>query len=127
MGGGKRKKTYQLKKIKPTWGDREERAETSIRSKSKRRNTGERRERERESLLGTVAMARGSFLAFQLWIFACLLLVLRASSFYLPGVAPQDFQKVCPRVSSANRNILSSCSPASLDTPCLIVFLRCTC
>lgn len=48
MGGGKRKKTYQLKKIKPTWGDTEERAETSIRSKSKRRNTGERRERERE-------------------------------------------------------------------------------
>ncbi|KAK4757564.1 hypothetical protein SAY87_018865 [Trapa incisa] len=38
-------------------------------------------------------MARGYFLAFQLWIFACLLLVLRASSFYLPGVAPQDFQK----------------------------------
>ncbi|KAA0035074.1 hypothetical protein IC582_003794 [Cucumis melo] len=37
-------------------------------------------------------MARRPFV-FLLWIFACLFLFFRASCFYLPGVAPQDFHK----------------------------------
>lgn len=37
-------------------------------------------------------MARGPFV-FLLWISACLFLFFRASCFYLPGVAPQDFHK----------------------------------
>ena len=39
-------------------------------------------------------MARGP-LVLLLWISACLFLSFRASCFYLPGVAPQDFHKVC--------------------------------
>lgn len=58
-------------------------------------------------------MARSSFLAFMLWMSACLLLVLRASCFYLPGVAPQDFQKVG---TSVPPDILCSCSSVSLCT-----------
>lgn len=38
-------------------------------------------------------MARGP-LVLLLWISACLFLFFRASCFYLPGVAPQDFHKV---------------------------------
>ncbi|XP_062078429.1 transmembrane 9 superfamily member 9-like [Humulus lupulus] len=37
-------------------------------------------------------MARGT-LAFQLWICLCALLLCHVHCFYLPGVAPQDFQK----------------------------------
>ena len=56
----------------------------------------EERERERESFSINVfwgIMARGH-LACHLWISVCILLVVRATCFYLPGVAPEDFQKV---------------------------------
>ncbi|PQP99208.1 transmembrane 9 superfamily member 10 [Prunus yedoensis var. nudiflora] len=47
-------------------------------------------------------MARGP-LAFQLWISVCLLLFFRARCFYLPGVAPQDFQNGDPLNPKVNK------------------------
>ncbi|XP_050384752.1 transmembrane 9 superfamily member 10 [Argentina anserina] len=47
-------------------------------------------------------MARGP-LAFQLWISLCFSLILHARCFYLPGVAPQDFQHGDPLNVKVNK------------------------
>ncbi|KAI9117636.1 hypothetical protein K1719_011802 [Acacia pycnantha] len=47
-------------------------------------------------------MARGP-LAFHVWISVCVMLVVHSNCFYLPGVAPQDFQKGDPLMVKVNK------------------------